>query len=519
MQFKFTSMALAACLLTGSVAFSQKPKTAPKAPAKAATKTATATRAPEFSIPQADVEAHIRFLAADEMLGRRTGSTTNLVAARYIAEQFRHLGLKPAGPDGSFYQPVPFEEVKPGTGGFLVAGRDTLRQGADFIQLEGDRASLPSAPVVFAGYGWVDAAKGHDDYKNVDVKGKIVVVTIGTPDAKSPNEIFGATEKKTAMAAERGAAALVEIFAFPVPWKTVVQYFGGESMRLADPDKKKATMPHLWLSGSAKKSVPNTLAAMTLNVPGSNRRTVMSPNVAGIIEGTDPALKSQYVVLTAHYDHVGVGKQGGGNYTPADSIFNGTRDNAFGTAAVLLAAKAFTQQRPKRSLLLIAYTGEELGLFGSEYYAEHPLVPLKQTVFNLDCDGAGYNDTTKVTVIGLSRTDAKPQIEAAAQAFGLTAIDDPAPEQNLFERSDNFNFAKKGVPAPDFAPGFTKFDAEIFKYYHQVTDNPDSVSYPYVLKYCQAFIHAGRLIANRPTAPKWTPGDKYEKVGQELYGK
>lgn len=519
MQFNFTPLALAACLLTGSVAFSQKPKTAAKAPAKAVAKTATAARAPEFSIPQADVEAHIRFLAADEMLGRRTGSTTNLVAARYIAEQFRHLGLKPAGTDGSYYQRVPFEEVKPGTGGYLVAGRDTLRQGADFIQLEGERASLPSAPVVFAGYGWVDAAKGQDDYKNVDVKGKIVVVTIGTPDAKSPNEIFGATEKKTAMAAERGAAALIEIFAYPVPWKTVVQYFGGESMRLADPDKKKATMPHLWLSGSSKKSVPNTLAAMTLSVPGSNRRTVISPNVAGIIEGTDPALKAQYVALTAHYDHVGVGKQGGGNFTPADSIFNGTRDNAFGTAAVLLAAKAFTQQRPKRSLLLIAYTGEELGLFGSEYYAEHPLVPLKQTVFNLDCDGAGYNDTTKVTVIGLSRTDAKPQLEAAAQAFGLTAIDDPAPEQNLFERSDNFNFAKKGVPAPDFAPGFTKFDAEIFKYYHQVTDNPDSVSYPYVLKYCQAFIHAGRLIANRPTAPKWTPGDKYEKVGQELYGK
>jgi hypothetical protein len=515
MTFQFTSALLAACLLTGSGAFSQKPKKA--APAKA-TKT-TAVRPPEFSIPQADLEAHVRFLAADEMLGRRTGSVTNLVAARYIAEQFRHLGLKPAGPDGSYYQPVPFEDVKPGQNGSLLAGADTLRQGKDFILFDGDGATLTNAPVVFAGYGWVDADKGQDDYKNLDVKGKVVIATIGTPDAKNPGEVFNASEKKTKMAADHGAAALIEIFALPIPWKAVVQYFGGESLRLADPAKKKSAMPHLWLSGQSKKSVPNTLAALTLSVPGASRKSVMSPNVAGLIEGTDPALKAQYVVLTAHYDHVGVGKQGGGNYTPADSIFNGTRDNAFGTSAVLLAAKAFTQQRPRRSLLLIAYTGEELGLFGSEYYAEHPLVPLKQTVFNLDCDGAGYNDTTKVTVIGLSRTDAKPQIEAGAQAFGLTAIDDPAPEQNLFERSDNFNFAKKGVPAPDFAPGFTKFDAEIFKYYHQVTDNPDTVSYPYALKYCQAFIHAARLIADRPTAPKWTPGDKYEKVGQALYGK
>ncbi len=154
---------------------------------------------------------------------------------------------------------------------------------------------------------------------------------------------------------------------------------------------------------------------------------------------------------------------------------------------------------------------------GSKYYAEHPLVPLKQCVFNLDCDGAGYNDTTKVTVIGLDRTDAQAQIEAGSKAYGLTAINDPVPEQNLFDRSDNVNLAAKGIPAPDFAPGLTAFDTEINKYYHQVADSPESVNYSYLLKYCQAYIYSARLIGDRATAPKWKAGDKYEKAFNELY--
>ncbi|MBC7892258.1 MAG: M28 family peptidase [Sphingobacteriaceae bacterium] len=507
MKFSVLPVVLAGCLLTNAAAFSQKPKKAVLPP-----------RPPEFSLAQRDAEAHLRFLAADELMGRRTGEPGNLIAGRYIAEQFRVLGLKPAAGPDTFLQLVPFETVKPGNNGYLLAGVDTIRQKKDFIVFAGDGATLANAPVIFAGYGWVDAEKGQDDYKNLDVKGKIVVTTIGTPDAKNPGEIFGASEKKTALAAARGAAALIEIVALPFPWGTIVNYFGGESIRLAE-EKTMASMPHLWVSGASKKLLPNTLSALSINVPGTERKPVRSFNVAGIVEGTDPVLKNEYVVLTAHHDHVGTGKNGGGNSTPADSIFNGARDNAFGTTAVLLAAKAFMQQRPKRSILFIAYTGEEIGLLGSKYYANHPLVPLKQSVFNLDCDGAGYNDTTKVTVIGLSRTDAKPQIEAGAKAFGLTAIDDPAPEQNLFDRSDNVSLAEKGIPAPDYAPGFTKFDAEIFKYYHQVTDNPDNVSFPYLLKYAQSFTHAARLIANRPTAPKWTPGDKYEKAAQALYGK
>lgn len=166
---------------------------------------------------------------------------------------------------------------------------------------------------------------------------------------------------------------------------------------------------------------------------------------------------------------------------------------------------------------MIGYTGEEIGLLGSQYYVEHPLIPLKQCVFNLNCDGAGYDDTGLLTTIGLSRTDAKMELEQSAKAFGLKIIDDPAPEQNLFDRSDNVNFAAKGIPSPNFAPGMKAFGGEIMKYYHQTSDNPESVDFAYLHKYCQSYAYAARLIANRKDAPKWIAGDKYEKAWQTLF--
>ena len=212
------------------------------------------------------------------------------------------------------------------------------------------------------------------------------------------------------------------------------------------------------------------------------------------------------------------GKNGGGNFTEADSIFNGTRDNAFGTANILVAARALAEVRPKRSILVLGFTGEEMGLLGSKYYAEHPVVPLEKCVFNLNNDGAGYNDTTLVTTFGGVRTGALKELQTAAAAFGLKVNEDPAPEQNLFDRSDNVSFAAKGIPSPTWSPGFTAFDDRIFKYYHQVTDNPNTISYTYLKRFCQAYAHAARLIANNPARPQWTKGDKYEAAGQQLYG-
>ena len=171
------------------------------------------------------------------------------------------------------------------------------------------------------------------------------------------------------------------------------------------------------------------------------------------------------------------------------------------------------------SVLFIALTAEEKGLLGSAWYAAHPLIPLEQTVFNLNTDGAGYNDTTVVTAIGLERTSAEATIKAASEVSGLEAIVDPVPEQNLYVRSDNVSFAQQGIPAVNFAPGTTAFDAEIMKHYHQVSDEAETLNFSYVEKYCEAYTRAAEQIANLPATPFWTKDDKYEAVGRELYGR
>jgi Zn-dependent M28 family amino/carboxypeptidase len=238
---------------------------------------------------------------------------------------------------------------------------------------------------------------------------------------------------------------------------------------------------------------------------------MFSSNVVGVIPGSDERLKNEHVLLSAHYDHVGTGKQSGQMFTPQDSIFNGARDNGIGTVALLAAAKSFAANPPKRSIVLLACTGEELGMLGSAYYADHPLIPLEKTVFNLNNDGAGYNSTQHISIIGWGRTNTDEEVEAAANSFGLKVAQDPAPEQNLYERSDNISFASKGIPAICFSPGVTTMDEAIFKYYHQATDNPETIDFDYLFRFCQAFEKTARLIADKPGKIAWTPGDKFER--------
>src|SRR5690554_1398442 len=219
-------------------------------------------------------------------------------------------------------------------------------------------------------------------------------------------------------------------------------------------------------------------------------------------------------MLSAHYDHIGVGAPN----ADGDSIYNGARDNAVGTVALINAARYFSENPPKRSILLCAWTAEEKGLLGSFYFAENPLVPLNKIIYNLNIDNAGYNDTSIITVIGLGRTSADGLVEKAVSEVGLKAISDPSPEQGLYDRSDNVNFARKGIPAPTFSLGFTAFDEEIMKYYHQVPDQVDNFDLDYAMLYWKAYLLSADYIANADEQPIWVEGDKYEEAGKQLYG-
>jgi hypothetical protein len=485
---------------------------------------------PEFSIKKSEVEANMRFLAGDELLGRRTGDQGNRVAARFIAEYFRKLGVKPAPtgspaaavlPTNAFYQNVPFEKMSAPGAGEIMADAEILKSGEDWILMNGGATDI-RASLVYAGFGLENPAKGWDDYKGLDVKGKIVLVQSGTPDVQTPGEIIATSTEKRKIAVEKGAIAVIELFTAPIPWNVVTRFFAGEKMGLSDTDKKAAgEIPHVWVNGKEARLTRalRGVAEIQFKTSGRKSQIVNSYNVVGYIQGTDPKLKDEYILLSAHYDHVGVGKQGGQAYTPEDSIFNGARDNAFGTVALLAAAESFTKNPPKRSVLIVALTAEEMGLLGSKYYAAHPLMPLRKCIFNINSDGAGYNDTTIVSVMGLDRTGAKAEIEKAAKAFGLGVFADPSPEQGLFDRSDNVNFAKEGVPAPTFSPGFKEFAGEVLKNYHQVSDNPETIDFNYLLKFSQSFTYAARLIADRAIAPQWIKGDKYEEAAKKLYGK
>ncbi len=476
---------------------------------------------PEFSLSVEELKASLYFLSSDELKGRRTGSEGNNIAARYIASRFEAYGLEKAPGAEGYYQVIPFEGVKPPAAASLTIGDLNYEQGSSLLIMRGPAVDM-EAKVVFAGHGWKDAEKGYDDYKKVDVKDKIVVVLPGTPDASDPLSVFQAMKKKRQYAAEEGAVALVEMFRLQFPWDFFLRYFNKENLTIADSKADNASnLVYGWLKETKttelKPLMDGKKFKARLSSDGFSKRPNPSQNVIGIIPGTDPELKEEYVVLTAHYDHVGTGKDGGGAFTPQDSIFNGARDNGMGTTALLAATKSLALSPPKRSVIVLAVTGEEMGLLGSNYYVENPLIPLNKTIYNLNTDGAGYNTTEHVSIIGYGRTGVDDLYEKGSNAFGLQVIQDPAPEQNLFDRSDNVSFAAKGVPCVSLSPGVTDFDQELMKNYHQVTDEATSIDYEYLKKYCQSFVYTARLIADHSERPQWKAGDKYEEAGKALY--
>lgn len=478
---------------------------------------------PEFKLEKEVSEKHLRYLASDELMGRRTGAPGIDMAGAYIREQYKSYGIEPAPGTDDYYQYIDFANVAGPAEAKFVIGEEVFKQGDNLMILSGNAATL-DAPLIFAGHGLIDEEKGYNDYKDLEVKGKVVVVLPGTAESTDPMVIFETMRTKMAIASEQGAVGLIELYRISFPWGFFTNYFGKPSLRLARADESGSfgNLTYGWLK-EADLTVMNELRKgnVALTIKGSHSGSVSkklrSQNVAGFIPGTDPSLKDEVIVLSAHYDHVGTGKDGGSYFTEEDSIFNGARDNAMGTVALLSAAKSLSQEPPKRSVLVLALTAEEVGLLGSQYYVNNPLIPLNKTVFNLNADGAGYNDKTMVGVIGYGRSGTDEEVTKGAATFGLTVSANPAPAQNLFDRSDNVSFAKNGIPALNMSPGFVEFDAEINKNYHQVTDEADTIDFDYLLKYCKAYAHTARLIANKSERPMWKEGDKYEEAGKSLY--
>ncbi len=465
----------------------------------------------EQSVTPLETEAHLTFLAADEMRGRDTGSPEIDIAANYITAQLKILGAKSVKSDPNYFQEVLLEKITPPSQMEFTIGSDVFKMKDDILFLAGGSAAIEKE-IVFVGYGT------STDFEKMNVKDKIVVAFAGNDSTTNAVQaLFSESPAKSKIAAAHGASALIEIMSLPgLPWPSMVNFLSAPRMAIKKEDRN--SLPHLYMKKSEVASIVSLLETKKttgkLKVEAFAPTQVVAKNVAAVIEGKDAELKNEWIIISAHYDHIGVKKNAG-----LDSIFNGARDNGIGVVALLHAAKFFGKNRPKRSVLFLALTGEEKGLLGSRWYADHPLVPLKQTVFNFNCDGAGYNDKTIVTLVDLNRTSVDELLKKACQSFGLGLVGDPAPAQNLYERSDNLNFAIKGIPAVNIAPGVKAFDQELLKYYHKAADEVSSLDMNYVVKFHRSFVYGAYLIANAAERPVWKKGDKFEEAGKKLYAK
>lgn len=482
-----STLTLSLILATGSMTFAQKQDI-------------------EKNFDGKEAIAHFTYLASDELKGRDPGRPEMKLAYTFIADQLQKSGAKPIPGANGYYQDIPFQLSSPPKSGTIKIEDIEFTQGQNMLVLDGKSFS-GTFEVVDVGFGMAE------DFAGKNLKGKIAISNAGAPNKLSPNQLFSEGREKTLRAKEAGAVALIERFNVPsVPWQLVAGFLNRPQMSINQGEA--SNLPYIWIEDMKNQMTGEKLKSALVAVEGKVNTAVEGKNILAWIEGTDPVLKNEYILLSAHYDHVGVG-------TPdaqGDSIYNGARDNAVGTVAVMNAAKYFAKNPPKRSVLVALWTAEEKGLLGSGYFANNPLIPLNKIVYNLNIDNGGYNDTSLITVIGLGRTSADFLIEEAVAEFGIKAVADPAPEQGLYDRSDNVNFARKGIPAPTYSLGFTAFDDEIQKYYHKAGDQVSNFDLNYAQVYWKSYILSAQRIANWDQKPEWKAGDKYEEAAKALYG-
>lgn len=451
---------------------------------------------PEFGFDPAKSREQIIYLASDDLLGRMTGEPGLDSAAAYIARHFESFGLKPNPQTGTYYQP------------FKIYSTSATDVGS--VRQVGSDVATTSVAVLSGGTTDRTFSTLHlpnlseSTLAAANVKGKMIVVPFPTEGPFQAR--FSEANRMRAQLASAGALGLVQwMSGDPTPSRLAAFLRNSNSLTPA------LDFIHIIADAAGAFSSGD----IHIQTPGITTGVLNTQNVVGIIDGSDPVLKNDYVLLMAHYDHIGARRTA---VTTTDTIFNGARDNAMGVVAMLHAAEAFSKVPTKRSVIILPVSAEEIGLIGSRYYTENPIIPLKQTVYVSNIDGAGYNVTDAVTVIGLERTSASVHYKKAAAAFNLRIWDDPAGEQGLFNRSDNVNFARVGIPAPTFTAGFTAFDDEIMKYYHRPSDQADeNFDFDYLHKYVSVFVHATRLIADAPERITWTSGDTYEPAFNRLY--
>jgi Zn-dependent M28 family amino/carboxypeptidase len=517
----------------------------------AAVTTTVAAQRPVPRLPNPSaraMDAHLKYLADDLLEGRGPGTRGGMLAAKYIAAQFEAMGLEPAGADNTFYQPVALVGMKPqptlswGTG----TGAHPLAYGDDFVawaEIPDSAVSVAAAPVLFVGYGIQSPEWQWDDYKGIDTKGKVLLMLVNDPGLEDTTifngralTYYGRWTYKLEQGARMGAAAVILIHttkSATYPWSVVKGSWSVEQFRLDQPQHPFLTLAG-WVTDGAARAA---LAGAGLNLDSlmhaaarrdfrpvdtgltadiavrSALRHIESVNVVARLPGSDPVLAKQVVLLSAHWDHKGIGPVVNG-----DSIYNGAEDNASGVAAMLATAEALTrvQPRPKRSLLFIATTAEESGLLGSETYAEHPLVPLSQTAAILNIDGANVRGRTRdIAALGIERSSLGPVFRAAAAAERLTATGDPDASKGSFFRSDHFPLARAGVPGLSFAAGVDfvgrpagwgheqneKYNSER---YHQPADQYASdFVYDGMVQEARVMMRVAIAVANAPALPTW----------------
>ena len=431
--------------------------------------------------------------------------------ASTISEVFAEAKVAHTSPKNRYSQLVPLVEEEGAVSATLKVADKTYELKKDLLVLQ-QAAIDQTAPLRFLGEESLEGIAG------MDLKGAIVVTMAGSKSEGDPRAFYQLAQQKQAVVAKAGGLALIELYRSPrAPFSQVSRFFGGSGLKISD--QSEGSIPLIWLNdpkGSNLQVMDESAGtAVSLSLKPGARKKVPAHNIVGYIEGTDPSLKDEIVLISAHYDHLGIDGSRGG----ADSIFNGARDNAMGTAALLGVARHLGANPGKRPVILIALTAEEKGLLGSKYFAENPWKPLNNIVFNLNFDGAGYDDTSSVVMNGYGRTTIQDRIDWAIAETGVTPTPDPIPEMNLYQYSDNWSFAKLGVPAINLAPGFTGFTPELMKYYHQAQDHAESLDFAYVTRYVQAAIAAAQEVVNSETRPTWVEGDDLAPLGKALYSK